>query len=637
MPPSNACIRALRRLVRHEGGQVLPMTALMMVVLVGFAALVVDVGRVYLAQRQLQNAVDASALSVAQNMPNDFVGYSTVPSFDGVAPSKNALFGYGVTAEDPVVTFQCSADAPGYDPNTDSCPADASPEDQSSLCQPGDSQPPTPAGVGCNAVTVAETATVKSTFAGIFGFPSFTLTADATASAPQSGEAQTPLNVEVILDTTPSLGPEGGRCGSAVTGINFPSVPYGIDCAKAGVRALLSGLAPCTGTCTGNVPNPGNALGANVTDPLDEVGLVTYPALKNPANRPDEINCTADLGRDARNPDVEYPTPYPPPTQPQPGYDIIGLSSDYRTSNDPTAPLNPSSNLVQSVYWTQCPGGVYPRGTYYGLEDTGQQTTYLAGAIAEAQYQLAQTARPNAVNAIIVLSDGQLNHVTFANGGNDNNPCASADAAATAAKAKGTLIYSIAYDSTLNCTDNAGLTATYPARRSCRTSRLRAPRPSSTSTTSPPPATSRTSSPRSRSRSRRSTRDSSRARDPLPPPHARLRRARRRPPPHGSSRFTGEDTRDVDDAAGDREEDPRPRPADPDHQHERPFDHLRHDLSRGRQGAQDEGHEEVLDVPLYRDLGAGQSPRLGPRAAGRQVLRQQHRARGLPCRESGSR
>ncbi len=356
------------------------------------------------------------------------------------------------------------------------------------------------------------------------------------------------------------------------------------------MRALLSGLAPCTGTCTGNVPNPGNALGANVTDPLDEVGLVTYPALKNPANRPDEINCTADLGRDARNPDVEYPTPYPPPTQPQPGYDIIGLSSDYRTSDDPTAPLNPSSNLVQSVYWTQCPGGNYPRGDYYGLEDTGQQTTYLAGAIAEAQYQLAQTARPNAVNAIIVLSDGQLNHVTFANGGNDNNPCASADAAATAAKATGTLIYSIAYDSTLNCTDNTGA---LPQR--------------------------------TRQDAHAEHRDSGHP-DPavlLRPAHLRRPHGHLHPDLAGaradqhathpepvtrflrptlacaglvgvllltwSSRLAGEDTRRVDDAAGDGEEDPRPRPADPDHQHERPLDHLRHDLSRRRQGAQGGG------------------------------------------------
>jgi Flp pilus assembly protein TadG len=445
--------------LRHESGQVLPLTALMMVVLVGFGALVVDVGRIYLAQRQLQNAVDASALSIAQNMPDDYAGYSTTPNFDGVAPSKNALFGYGVTANDPVVTFLCSADAPGYNPNNDTCPADASTQDQPAnggvLCQPGGAQPPQPAGVGCNAVTVSESATVKSTLAGIFGFASFNISADATASAPQTGSTPTPLNVEVILDTTPSMGgpPDGTQCQSAVTGINPPHVPYGIDCAKAGVRALLSGLDPCVNACTGNVPNPGNALGANVTDPLDEVGLVTFPALANVNNRPDEIDCT---NRNYPNGFVQYPTPYPPPTQPQPGYDVIGLSSDYRTSDDPTAPLNPTSNLVQSVYWTQCPGGNYPGGDYYGLKDVGQQTTYLAGALAEAQYQLTQAARPNAVNVIIVLSDGQLNHVTFANGRNDDTPCASANAAATAAKATGTLIFSIAYDSTLNCTDNTG-------------------------------------------------------------------------------------------------------------------------------------------------------------------------------------
>src|SRR5262249_60429593 len=124
--------------------------------------------------------------------------------------------------------------------------------------------------------------------ASVCGFPSLTVAADATARAPQSGSTPTPLNVEVILDTTPSMGgpPNGVRCQGAVTGINPPHVPYGIDCAKAGVRALLSGLSPCNGTCTGNIPNLGNALGANVTNPLDEVGLVTFPALSNVANRP---------------------------------------------------------------------------------------------------------------------------------------------------------------------------------------------------------------------------------------------------------------------------------------------------------------------------------------------------------------
>ncbi len=40
-------------------------------------------------------------------------------------------------------------------------------------------------------------------------------------------------------------------------------------------------------------------------------------------------------------------------------------------------------------------------------------------------------------------------------------------------------------------------------------------------------------------------------------------------------------------------------------------------------------------VPLHGALGAGQGPRLGPRAAGRQVLREQHGARALPRRGTG--
>jgi hypothetical protein len=446
------------------------MTALLMIVLVGFAGMVIDVGRVYVAQRQLQNAVDATALSIAQNMPDDYAGYNTYPSYDGVSPSKNALLGYKVTAEVPTITFICSSDAPGYEPGanpptTATCPADVSTQDAETLCQPGDSLPPTPAGVGCNAVTVSEKATVQTTLVGAFAallhysFPQFTLSASATASAPQTAQPKE-LNVEVILDTTPSMGPLGGPCMSTVTGIDLPHVPYGIDCAKAGVRALLAGLAPCDGPCAGDNPNQNGELGANVSNPLDEVGLMTYPALANVADRTDELNCTEDLGHNPMKPDVEYPTPYPPPNQPQLGYDIVGLSSDYRTSDDPTAPLNPDSDLVKSVWWSQCPpgtpNGVYPGGDYYGLEDTGQQTTYLAGAIAEAQYQLTQNARPNTTNVIIVLSDGQLNHVNFANNGNDDTPCASAQAAAEAAKQQDTLIYSIAYDSHMNCTDTSG-------------------------------------------------------------------------------------------------------------------------------------------------------------------------------------
>jgi Flp pilus assembly protein TadG len=469
MPSSDADVGALRRLLHEQRGQVLPLTALMMVVLVGFAGMVVDVGRAYIAQRQLQNAVDSTALAIAQNMPNDYAGwcqsagasYSTTCAsltpappnlgFSGITGARNALFGYGVTANPPTVTFACSPNAPQYDPTTKTCPSDASAQDAGTPCRPGGSLPPAQAGVGCNAVTVTESAKVKTTLAGVFGFANFNLNATATASAPQAGQTQTPLNVEVILDTTTSM---QDKCSSPVTGIPNGQAEK-IDCAKAGVQALLSGLSPCIGTaaCGPTTNNPSPELGANLTNAaniLDEVGLMAFPALTNISSRPNEIDCTAQSFG------VQYPTPYPPPGA-QPGYDIVGLSSDYRVSDTATT-LNTSSALAKAVFWSQCPNGKYPNGDFYGLQDIGGQRTYLAGAIAEAQTLLTQASvkRPSAQNVIIVLSDGELNQVNFSNGGSDTTPCKSANTAATAAKTAKTLIYSIAYNSAGNCTDSSG-------------------------------------------------------------------------------------------------------------------------------------------------------------------------------------
>lgn len=52
-----------KRLKRNEEGQVLIGTTILLLVIIGFTALVVDVGYFYAEKRQLQNAVDAAALS----------------------------------------------------------------------------------------------------------------------------------------------------------------------------------------------------------------------------------------------------------------------------------------------------------------------------------------------------------------------------------------------------------------------------------------------------------------------------------------------------------------------------------------------------------------------------------------------
>ena len=59
-----------KRLWKKEDGQVLVMVALLLGVLLAFAALVIDVGTMYVAKREMQTAADAGALAGAQELPN---------------------------------------------------------------------------------------------------------------------------------------------------------------------------------------------------------------------------------------------------------------------------------------------------------------------------------------------------------------------------------------------------------------------------------------------------------------------------------------------------------------------------------------------------------------------------------------
>lgn len=59
----------IKRLL-NENGQALVLAALVMVVLMGFAALAVDLGTVYVAKADLQNAADAAALAGAADLPD---------------------------------------------------------------------------------------------------------------------------------------------------------------------------------------------------------------------------------------------------------------------------------------------------------------------------------------------------------------------------------------------------------------------------------------------------------------------------------------------------------------------------------------------------------------------------------------
>ena len=80
------------RTTRCERGQVLPLMALVLVVLLGISAFAVDIGYAYYAKRQLQSTADAAALAGAQDLPSiptaiatatDYVGYNTPANLSG--------------------------------------------------------------------------------------------------------------------------------------------------------------------------------------------------------------------------------------------------------------------------------------------------------------------------------------------------------------------------------------------------------------------------------------------------------------------------------------------------------------------------------------------------------------------------
>ncbi len=341
------------------------------------------------------------------------------------------------------MTFECLSHAPNYTAGSPpTCPADTS----STSCHPSGAQPAQPSGVAtCNAVNVKETATVSNTFLGVY-LPSFNITASSTAAA--RGGIPHPLNVEVILDNTGSM---TNACSASVTGIS--SNPDKLDCAKAGVRALLQALWPCNSSlssCGTATANTGGQLGANVAAPIDEVGMMVIPAISgNPPSTTTlnkEIDCNSSSTFTTTYP-TWTPYTYPaaiPTGDKYLGYQAVGLSSDYRPSVASTTLNATSSNLVESVNWGQCTGGTYPGGDYYGLKDIGGQGSYLAGAITEAQNNLNINARTGATNAIIILSDGEFNNPKS---GFSTTPCQDAVNAATQAKAAGTTIYTIAYNS----------------------------------------------------------------------------------------------------------------------------------------------------------------------------------------------
>jgi Flp pilus assembly protein TadG len=433
---------------RREDGQVLILAVLALVVLIGFAGLVIDIGRVYVAQRQLQQSVDAAALAASQDLPDSASALVSATAYSAAPGNKNAP--PGITANQPVVTFRCLTSL-GITCNTDA-----------GQCNAAHGLPN-----GCNAVKVTESARVNTTFLNVLGFTAFT-SVSATSTSVMHGGTPHALDVAIVLDTTASMNSaclDANGAAYNVAGISSGNSTK-IDCAKEGVRTLIRALWPCSPSLT----SCGSAT------PLDEVGLYAFPALNSPgALTHDSTGSRTNVGLESGCPGSlsSKPSWYLPTGTSFPGwylkssdigytnangYQLTWLSNDFRAS-DTASSLNVSSPLVDSVSWATCPGGNWPGNEYYGANSMGGAGTYIAGAITAAQNALASDSARHATPIMIVLSDGDASTKPAGS----TNPCAEAVAAAASAKSAGTTVYSIAYDASTStsssCTKDSPATS----------------------------------------------------------------------------------------------------------------------------------------------------------------------------------
>ena len=184
---------------RAERGQILPIVALALVVMLGVSAFTIDVGYAYYAKRQLQAATDAAALAGAQDLPSTTQAVSTATSYATANSPANVSFSFTYAAT-------CTATAVA-----------------ATGCQ---------ASVNPNELTVTGSASTNTFFAKLFGIDHFNVSAHSNACSPCSS---TPVDIVIALDRT------GSMCDTTDRRTEFCT---DLDNAKEGIRTMLGILNP---------------------------------------------------------------------------------------------------------------------------------------------------------------------------------------------------------------------------------------------------------------------------------------------------------------------------------------------------------------------------------------------------------
>lgn len=448
-------ISFLQRLLGIQTGSVAVWTLLLLPLVLGVGGISVDLGNAYVGYRELQVSTDAAAMAAASVLPNSTTASVLGSLFSAAKGNKNAypLLNTPYALEDTQVTV-----TPGCVTIT-------------GLPQCGSS-------IVANAVKVTQTAQIPTYFIralGILGVRAATsISLQATSMAAMRGAQRGPYSVALILDTTASMKSSDG--GSNCTGTK-------VQCAEEGAEILLSEFAPCLpGSSCGTATN------GNVSNPVDEVSLFTFPAETAGTQVADDEGCSGS----SVNPSViSYPdnttlgtlTSLPLTSAHLATlvseYGVVPLSSNYRAS-DSTTGVNPLTITATSSVSASNPSIVNAAGgnryfggsTCSGMYAKGGVSTFYAGALFTAQQYLVANSRSNATNVIILLSDGDANGGTMGSSPLNNSgsskgkypsstsQCQQAIDVATAARAAGTKIYTVGYGVTSGgCSTDTGLSA----------------------------------------------------------------------------------------------------------------------------------------------------------------------------------
>ncbi len=169
---------------RSRPGSIVPLTALCLTGMLGFIALVVDLGALMIIRNQCQNAADASAMAGARTLTGDTStnnNYSNVQPNAASAAAANSILGQPVNP-----TTQLTVSIGDYYYNTSAAAFQISP---SSLGQSGDNW---------TLVQATITATHPSFFAQVLGMSTLSSSAMATA-------AHRPRDVVIVVDFSGSM------------------------------------------------------------------------------------------------------------------------------------------------------------------------------------------------------------------------------------------------------------------------------------------------------------------------------------------------------------------------------------------------------------------------------------------------